>query len=159
MFLLLQRIGVFSMPSEQPASLQVGRRVLVIDDQDSFCRLMARLVTSFGYQVKTSYRLDPADIADLDESDFIFVDMMMPHTDGIQVLDILSRKQVRSSIVLMSGTHKEVLTTAETIANQSGLRVVAILNKPFRGSDIRRILKIEQQNRDASDSRSPQKST
>lgn len=133
------------MPSAQPASWGTCRRVLVIDDQDSFCRLMARIVTGLGYQVKTSCRLDPADLADLHEMDFIFVDMMMPDTDGIQVLDVLARKQVKSSIVLMSGTHKEVLATAETIARQSGLRVVAMLNKPFRGSDVRRILEIEQQ--------------
>jgi EAL domain-containing protein (putative c-di-GMP-specific phosphodiesterase class I) len=104
---------------------------------------MARLVDGLGYSVMTSTRLNPADFADLNGADLIFVDMMMPGTDGIQALDILSRNQVKSSIVLMSGLHGEVLTTAETIAKKSGLRVLGMLKKPFRTDDVRRILENE----------------
>jgi EAL domain-containing protein (putative c-di-GMP-specific phosphodiesterase class I) len=120
------------------------RRILVIDDEKSFCSFMERLIVGLGYPVKTSSRLDSADFADLTASDVIFIDMMMPGIDGIQALDVLSRHHVKSSIVLMSGAHGEVLATAQTIAKRSGLSVVAILNKPFRIADIRPILEQEQ---------------
>jgi EAL domain-containing protein (putative c-di-GMP-specific phosphodiesterase class I) len=120
------------------------RRILVIDDEKSFCSFMERLIVGLGYPVKTSSRLDSADFADLAASDVIFIDMMMPGIDGIQALDVLSRHGVKSSIVLMSGAHGEVLATAQTIAKRSGLSVVAILNKPFRIADIRPILEQEQ---------------
>jgi EAL domain-containing protein (putative c-di-GMP-specific phosphodiesterase class I)/AmiR/NasT family two-component response regulator len=131
------------MPADRHFTAGLRRRVLVIDDDEAFCRLLARLVADLGYQVKTSCRLHPGDLADLDAVDVIFVDMMMPGLDGIQALDVLSRHQVKSSIVLMSGAHGEVLATAQTIAKRSGLSVTAILNKPFRGADVRRILEKE----------------
>jgi len=44
----------------------------------------------------------------------------------------------------MSGSHGEVLATAETIAKRSDLRVIGVLNKPFRVGDVRSILEAEQ---------------
>jgi EAL domain-containing protein (putative c-di-GMP-specific phosphodiesterase class I) len=120
------------------------RRILVIDDEVSFCRLMTRLIGDLGHEVRSICCLNPADFADLRESDTIFVDMMMPHTDGIEVLDFLSRHDVKPSVVLMSGVHGEVLATAETIGKRLGLRIIGVLTKPFRRADIRRILENEQ---------------
>jgi EAL domain-containing protein (putative c-di-GMP-specific phosphodiesterase class I) len=105
---------------------------------------MSRLITGFGYQVTIIPSLITLDFAKLTASDIIFVDLMMPELDGIQVLDLLARKQVKSSIVPMSGTHREVLATADTIARRSGLRVIGVLNKPFRSLEVRRILQEEQ---------------
>jgi len=50
---------------------------------------------------------------------------------------------------LMSGTHAEVLTAAERIARQQGLRVAGILKKPFRSSELRRILNADPQDQPA----------
>ena len=71
--------------------------------------------------------------------------MMMPGVDGIQVLETLSRQGVKSSIVLMSGSHADVLGTAERIAKQQGLRVAGVLRKPFRSRELRRILEGDSQ--------------
>jgi EAL domain-containing protein (putative c-di-GMP-specific phosphodiesterase class I) len=133
------------MEHHEPTPSQTRRRVLVIDDEASFCSFMARIIEGLGYDVQTASQFAPSDCAALTESDLIFIDMKMPGTDGIQVLDILSRYQVRSSLVLMSGEHGDVLTTAETIAKRSGLRVLDMLHKPFRSADVRRILENAQE--------------
>ena len=123
------------------ASHDVTRtRVLIIDDDISIGRMLKEIVASLGYSVRTTSRFEPSDAEDLNEHDFVFIDMMMPGTDGIQVLDALSRNQVKSSIVLMSGTHREVLTAAETIARRTNLNVTGVLNKPFRSTEIRELL-------------------
>jgi EAL domain-containing protein (putative c-di-GMP-specific phosphodiesterase class I)/CheY-like chemotaxis protein len=128
------------MPAEQPITPHRHRRVLVIDDEELFCKFIERFIAGLGYQVRTSSRVDAADFSDLTASDLIFIDMMMPGADGIQVLDVLSRHNVKSSLVLMSGVHGEVLVTAEAIAKRLGLNVAAKLTKPFRSTDVRRIL-------------------
>jgi EAL domain-containing protein (putative c-di-GMP-specific phosphodiesterase class I) len=128
------------MPDEMHFAPKTRRQVLVIDDDENFCSFMQRLIAGLGYPVRISSRLNIADFAELTTDDVIFIDMMMPGVDGIQALDVLSRHNVNSSIVLMSGAHGEVLVTAQTIARRSGLRVIAILNKPFRSADVRRIL-------------------
>jgi EAL domain-containing protein (putative c-di-GMP-specific phosphodiesterase class I) len=130
----------------EPQELQVlrpPRRVFVIDDEDAFRLFMSRLISGLGYEVRTTCQIKSINLGELTKSDIIFVDMMMPGTDGIQVLDVLSRHQIKSSIVLMSGAHGEVLATAETIARRSDLRVIGVLNKPFRVSDVRSILEAE----------------
>jgi EAL domain-containing protein (putative c-di-GMP-specific phosphodiesterase class I) len=126
------------------AASRPDRRVLIIDDEPSFCRLMTRLIGDLGYQAKSSCHLNPGDFAELSSSDIIFVDMMMPNTDGIQVLEVLSRHQIKPSIVLMSGVHGDVLAAAETIGKRLGLRILGTLTKPFRATDIRRFLETEQ---------------
>lgn len=115
-------------------------RILVIDDDAAIRKLLERIIAGLGYHVRTTPRFDPSDIDELKKDDFVFVDMMMPGTDGIQVLDALSRSEVKSSIVLMSGTHREVLTAAETIAKRSHLNVTGVLNKPFRPPEIQALL-------------------
>ena len=116
------------------------RRVFVLDDDNDFCQMMSRLGGSLGYQVIATGNIKTVDFSKLTTSDVIFVDLMMPGTDGIQVLDILARNRVKSSIVPMSGSHPDVLATAEVIGRRSGLHVIGVLNKPFRSHDVRRIL-------------------
>ena len=132
------------MELQEPSASTPIRRVFVIDDEAAFCLFMSRLVGGLGYEVTTTSHIKSLNLGELTKSDILFVDMMMPGTDGIQVLDVLSRHHVKSAIVLMSGMHGEVLVTAEIIAKRSDLRVVGVLNKPFRVDDIRRILEAEQ---------------
>lgn len=124
----------------QEAIAAPRRRVLVIDDEAAFCSFMARLIGGLGYDVRTRNGLSLVDFADLNSSDVVFLDMMMPNTDGIQVLNALSRIQAKPSLVLMSGIHGEVLATAETIARRSGLQVIGVLSKPFRSQDVQSLL-------------------
>lgn len=128
------------MTLQEKQELRTARKVLVIDDEEAFCAMMARMISNLGYKVMTSNQAKSAHLCEMAGSDIIFIDMMMPEMDGLQVLDELSRCQVKSSIVLMSGAENEVLTTAETIAKQFDLRLIGVLNKPFRESDVLAIL-------------------
>src|SRR5688572_23902394 len=118
------------MGQAQEVASKRRRRVLVIDDEEIVGRYMSLLIGSWGYPITTTRKLETADFSNLNSSDIIFVDMMMPGQDGIQVLKALAGRAVESSIVLMSGTHAEILTTAEKLARQLGLRVSGILKKP-----------------------------
>ena len=116
------------------------RRVLIIDDDERVLKYMSLMVQQSGFEVAVSTTIRPNLLAGLGPSDFVFVDMQMPGMDGIQVLDVLSRHGVKSRIVPMSGSHVEVLETAERIARRNGLSVTGFLTKPFRQAELRRIL-------------------
>jgi CheY-like chemotaxis protein len=126
------------MPKLRPAQW-----VLVIDDEKSFCLFMARMISGLGYKVVTSNQVKSVRLDEMTEADIIFIDMMMPEMNGLQVLDVLSSHQIKSSIVLMSGAENEILATAETIAKRFDLRLLGVLNKPFRESDVRAILEAD----------------
>jgi CheY-like chemotaxis protein len=126
--------------SQTTPILRPARKVLVIDDEEAFCVLLARMISKLGYKVMTSNQAKSAHLDDMTESDIIFIDMMMPEMDGIQVLQVLSSHQIKSEIVLMSGAENDLLATAETLAKRFDLRLIGVLNKPFRESDVRAIL-------------------
>jgi CheY-like chemotaxis protein len=120
-------------------ALRPARRVLVIDDEASFCRFMARLISSLGYEVTTTCQARCAYLDELKEPDIVFIDMMMPDMDGIEVLEVLAEYKIKSAIVLMSGADTS-LSRAETFAIQNELRLIGVLHKPFRLKDVQTIL-------------------
>ena len=126
------------MPQEMPA-LRPARRVLVIDDEAAFCRFMARLIGGLGYEVTTTCQAKCAYLDELKESDIVFIDMMMPDMDGVEVLDVLASHKIKASIVLMSGAD-QTLSKAEVMAKRSDLRLIGVLHKPFRTRDICAVL-------------------
>lgn len=126
------------MPQEIP-DLRPARRVLVIDDEASFCRFMARLITSLGYEVTTTCQARCAYLDELKETDIVFIDMVMPEMDGIQVLEVLADYKVKAAIVLMSGADTS-LSKADAFARQTDLRLIGVLHKPFRLADVQSIL-------------------
>lgn len=126
------------MPQEIP-DLRPARRVLVIDDEASFCRFMARLITSLGYEVTTTCQAKCAYLDELKETDIVFIDMVMPEMDGIQVLEVLADYKVKAAIVLMSGADTS-LSKADAFARQTDLRLIGVLHKPFRLADVQSIL-------------------
>lgn len=126
------------MPQEAQA-LTPARRVLVIDDEASFCRFMARLISSLGYEVTTTCQAKCAYLDELKEPDIVFIDMMMPDMDGIEVLKVLADHKIKSAIVLMSGAENS-LAKAEAFAKQADLRLIGVLHKPFRLNDVQNIL-------------------
>ena len=129
------------MDQEQAAlTHEKPRRVLIIDDDERVLKYMALMVQQSGFEVVVSSTIKPSLLAGLGPSDFVFVDMQMPEMDGIQVLEFLSRNAVKSRIVPMSGSHMEVLETAERIARRNGLSVAGFLTKPFRLAELSRIL-------------------
>src|SRR5207249_3036797 len=133
--------GILAMGQAQESVVpKPARRVLIIDDEDYVRQYMSLMIGSWGFDVATSGSVQTKDLARLTRSDLIFIDMMMPGVDGIQVLETLFRQGVKSSIVLMSGSHADVLGTAERIAKQQGLRVAGVLRKPFRSRGLRRLL-------------------
>ena len=126
------------MPQEMPP-LRPARRVLVIDDEASFCRFMARLISSLGYEVTTTCQARCAYLDELKEPDIVFIDMMMPDMNGFEVLEVLADYKVKSAVVLMSGADTS-LSKAEAVAKQANLRLIGVLHKPFRLSDVQTIL-------------------
>ena len=128
------------MKSQILLKLMPARKVLVIDDDETFCLLLATMLSNWGYKVMTSNQAQSIDLDEMTEADIIFLDMMMPGMNGLQVLHVLSSHQIKASIVLMSGAENEVLVTAESFAKRNNLSLIGVLYKPFRINDVLAVL-------------------
>ena len=111
----------------------------VVDDDPAFAEVLTNLVGSLGHAalVKSDPRI--SDTYEIRDDDIVFVDILMPHVNGIQVLEQLARQNVRSAIVLMSG-NDQFLQAAEQVAKKLDLRLLGVLYKPFRLLDVKAVL-------------------
>jgi DNA-binding response OmpR family regulator len=109
-----------------------GRLLIVDDDQ----LLAAKLKTDgdrLGLSVKTVH--DTSAFKDELEDwnpTIIAMDLVMPDSDGLELLRICVRLRYRGQLILMSGGFELYLRMAEEIARTHNLNVVARLPKPFR---------------------------
>ena len=107
-------------------------RVLVIDDEEDICETIAEIAESRGFEVATIS--DPSLVADkLVEfrPDIIMLDLMMPGTDGVELLRVLVDRVKNAKICLMSGSDTRVLNSARRLGSAHGLDVIAALEKPI----------------------------
>lgn len=120
-------------------SVEARRRVVIIDDEAAFAETLTKMVKSFGFHVTVATDARSSYALVLEDTDIVFVDVLMPNVSGLQVLDKLAQQKTRSSIVLMSG-HLERLDEAEQLARKLELNLVGSLEKPFRIEDVKDVL-------------------
>ena len=59
-------------------------RVLVVDDDDSYCTIIRELLVRNGYDVRVAYSVEEAmSLLQEERPDLILTDLMMPEVDGI----------------------------------------------------------------------------
>jgi CheY-like chemotaxis protein len=113
------------------------QRIVIIDDEPVFAKSLAIMLGSLGYEVLIS--TDASNALDLQEEDIVFLDVLMPNTSGLQVLEQLSLQERTCAIILMSG-NAESLEGAEKYARSLNLNLVGVLDKPFGRDDLKGVL-------------------
>jgi CheY-like chemotaxis protein len=115
------------------------RRAVIIDDEPAFVTMLTKMLESFGFEVKVSTDARSSSTYEIRDSDIVFVDALMPHVSGLQVLDQLARQGTKALIIAMSG-NPQSLDQAENLARKLELNIVGVLEKPFRVADLEFIL-------------------
>jgi len=121
------------------------RRILVIDDEPAVCDLVRRVAEAEGFQVATTGNHEEF-LSRFDSlaPSYIFLDLILPDVDGIALLQSLAEKGCTAQIVIMSGTHPELLKTSSRLGRSYDLNIVGTLRKPFRANELRDALKLFQ---------------
>ena len=107
-------------------------RMLVIDDEEDICDLIAEIGDRHGLEVKTIS--NPENVAALlvdFKPDLIMLDLMMPGIDGVEMLRLLAEHVKNAKLCLISGSDTRVLNSARRLGSAHGLDVVAALEKPL----------------------------
>lgn len=116
-------------------------RVLVVDDDVAFGRLLRRVVTGAGHEVEAVS--NPSDILqryDAFKPDIIFLDLFMPEMDGFEVANWLSERGFDGKLVFVSGHDPRFSAMAQRLAEARGSADVITLGKPIRVNQIREVL-------------------
>jgi EAL domain-containing protein (putative c-di-GMP-specific phosphodiesterase class I)/ActR/RegA family two-component response regulator len=107
-------------------------RVLVIDDEEDICDIIAEIATRWKHEVKTLSNAEKtAETLAAFPPDFVMLDLMMPGTDGVELLRMLAEHAKGAKLCLISGSDARVLNSARRLGSAHGLDVVAALEKPL----------------------------
>lgn len=115
-------------------------QLIVVDDEPSVGTLVRRTAEAAGYEVRTATSAKGFETLRAEKDpDVIVLDVVMPDTDGIELLGRLAAEGSTSRVILLSG-YPDYLPVAARIARGSGLTVVGQLLKPFRVAALQELL-------------------
>jgi len=118
-----------------------GNRLLVVDDEPAFGRLIRGIGHDCGFDVTVTE--DPQRFTKIARSwkpTVIILDLKMPGTDGIQLLRALAADQCTAHVIIASGSDQKVLESATQLGHERGLKMSGVLAKPVRLETLREML-------------------
>lgn len=109
------------------------KTLFVVDDEPDVANIVAEIAQIVGFKTTTvrsakelwKLRNGHAD------PDVIVLDLIMPETDGIEILQRLATENCASKLVLVSGFDERYLESAQTLAAAYDLNVTHCFTKPF----------------------------
>ena len=111
----------------------LGDRLLVIDDEPAFGRIVKGVAEACGFEVIVTD--DPSAFVNAARQwhpTVIMLDLKMPGTDGVQLLRTLAADNCLANVVLASGTDGKILESAMQLGRERGLKMSEALSKPMR---------------------------
>lgn len=107
------------------------RTVLVVDDDEATCRLLAEWIHHLGFHAMTALNAQQAvTLMEAHPADVAFCDIVMPGHDGVWLINQLRAQFPHTAIVIATGLTK--MDPAVTLAPN----VAAYLVKPFHFDDV-----------------------
>jgi len=107
----------------------MGKRILLVDDEEDILRVMVHLLESRGYEViSAADGLDGLEKAKHGNPDLIILDVMLPKMDGYKVCKMLKLNEEYKKIPVILLTARMEESTKE-LAEE--LQYDAYLTKPF----------------------------
>jgi DNA-binding response OmpR family regulator len=108
-------------------------RLLIVDDDQSFAAELRVDGERLGLDVRMVHDTSAFEsILKSWKPSIILMDLVMPDSDGLELIRVCGRSSYRGALILMSGGFELYLKMAEEIARTNNLNVVAKLPKPFR---------------------------
>lgn len=108
------------------------RRILVVDDDDSLCSLIASFLEEEGYQpLACGTPREAMEIARRQEVELAFVDINLPEIDGLKLAAVLKEQDPACEVIIMTG-----YGTFDNALQAIKVGVHDYLTKPFSTAQI-----------------------
>jgi two-component system, response regulator RegA len=110
----------------------MSRTLLLVDDDDTFRKVLAAALTRRGFSVRSAADVPEAQARVAEQPfDFAVVDLRMPGPSGLQAVEALVQRNPRARVVVLTG-YASIATAVEAIK----LGAVHYLTKPADADDI-----------------------
>ena len=123
---------IFLPPLKKGEEFMIPKRILVVDDEESFRHMLSVILIKEGYEVETSSNgeegLQKAAASTYDQ---ILCDIRMPHMDGLAFLREIKKTEIEATIIVMSA-----YGTADIAIEAMKLGAYDYISKPFKPDEI-----------------------
>jgi DNA-binding NtrC family response regulator len=112
--------------------MSINERVLVVDDEEIMRDVLSALLTSEGYQV--DFAQDGTRALEMvrgNEYGVVLLDLMMPHLDGLRVLEEFNKLENRPESIILTA-----YGTIEKAVKATRLGAFDFITKPFKNDEI-----------------------
>ena len=107
-------------------------RVLVIEDDVAFCKLVEKFLTKNGYEVAIAFSAAEAKIKLVSaDFDLILTDLRLPDSDGMTLLSEFKNTNPLTPVILMTG-YSDINTAVKAIKNGAA----DYISKPFNPDEV-----------------------
>ena len=111
-------------------------RILVVDDEESVCRILARTLAPLGYAVDVALDADTAlDTMKTRPANVAVIDIRMPGHDGLWLIERLQERYPETAVVIVTGVRD--LDPRLTLRPA----VIGYITKPFAAKKVREMVK------------------
>jgi len=116
------------------------KRLLVVDDERDIGEFICDVATDIGFDSLSIHNANQFEQTYATGFDVLVLDLVMPERDGVELLRYMAEQQSSIVIILISGYDSGVLHSAQKLASEHGLNVVATLSKPIVHEELEALL-------------------
>lgn len=110
----------------------ITRKVLVVDDEVDVCRSVTKILTRKGFAVDTALNADDAvRMIRSSEFDLVITDLMMPKTDGMELLKIIREHYPELNVIMITG-----YASIESAVKAVKMGAAGYIPKPFTPDEL-----------------------
>ncbi|RPI19120.1 MAG: response regulator [Ignavibacteriae bacterium] len=115
----------------------ITEKILVVDDEATVCSSIQKILTKRGYSVDNSLNADDAILKIKNNKfDLVITDLMMPGTDGMELLQIIKQHYPELDVIVITG-----YASIDTAVKATKLGAMDYLPKPFTPEELTEITK------------------
>lgn len=116
-------------------------QLLMCDDEPDVGAFVRRIAEDLGYEMHFTAKADHfGRLYRAVLPDVVILDLVMPGTDGIELLRFLAAERSPARILLMSGFDPRMREAAKLLGEAHALNMVGIVAKPVRATELRQLL-------------------
>lgn len=123
-----------------PEAQEASRRLLIVDDDEVYCRVLSDAIQKRGFLVK--YALDQQQaclIAEEFKPEYVIVDLRLGDESGLQLIKQLKESDITREIVMLTG-YASIATAVEAVK----LGAIQYITKPTNTDEILAAFKLKQ---------------
>jgi len=115
-------------------------RVLILDDNEDFARMLAMVLEAEGFAVITAANgVQALELMQRGAADVLLTDLFMPEKDGLEIICELRARHPQTRVLAMSGWDSRTGVDYLKVAREIG--ATHTLRKPFDVADLVEVLR------------------